>query len=255
MLPVGLPLSRRFFFRLCCGRLPGRNGLCTALAGRRLPLAVSAAAAPAGLLRSVLIRILIRFCLGGIDHLRDGPLVRCLFCLLFGLGLGFGPYEYVRRLASVLRTAARHCRKLVCLVLVQHVVTVVVQPDLDCRAQQVHLHGCPVTVLCLHKGSLLRYFLDEVFIGLLLIAQTAQQPSAASRYLGRIQRQRLHLGHLRRDRTEIIQELAAAVRPSADSEAAQHLCLVPHADLPQLDARVQHRRKILDQRAEIHAPV
>jgi hypothetical protein len=63
VLPVSLPLSRRLFLRLCCGRLSGRNGLCTALAGRSLPLAVSAAAAPAGLLRSVLIGILIRLCL------------------------------------------------------------------------------------------------------------------------------------------------------------------------------------------------
>ena len=45
------------------------------------------------------------------------------------------------------------------------------------------------------------------------------------------------LGHLDGDGLELIQKLRAAKGLSADTQAAQHLRLVPHADLPQLDAR------------------
>ena len=47
----------------------------------------------------------------------------------------------------------------------------------------------------------------------------------------------------------------AAEGPPADAETAEHFRLVPHADLPQLDARAEHARKILYELAEVHAPV
>ena len=47
----------------------------------------------------------------------------------------------------------------------------------------------------------------------------------------------------------------AAEGPPADAETAEHLRLIPHADLPQLDARAEHTRKVLYELAEVHAPV
>src|SRR5699024_10911049 len=51
------------------------------------------------------------------------------------------------------------------------------------------------------------------------------------------------------------QELAAAEGPAADADAAQHLRLVAHADLAQLDAVAEDRGEVLDELAEVHAPV
>ena len=48
---------------------------------------------------------------------------------------------------------------------------------------------------------------------------------------------------------------AAAEGLAADAKAADHLALVPHADLAQLDAGVEDTGQILDQLAEVHAAI
>ena len=51
---------------------------------------------------------------------------------------------------------------------------------------------------------------------------------------------------------ELLQELGAAEGPPADAQAAQHLSLVPDANLPQLDAGMNGAGQILHQGAEVH---
>ena len=94
--------------------------------------------------------------------------------------------------------------------------------------------------------------LDKVLIGVLLILQAAHQPPAGAGNLGGIQRQVLGLGHLDGDRLELVQELRAAEGPSTDAQTAQHLGLVPHADLTQLNAGMDGTGQVLYQGAEVH---
>ena len=137
----------------------------------------------------------------------------------------------------------------------QGIVRIVIQLDLDGLAQEIDLHGGAVTVLRLDESALLRNLLQQFLVRLLLIAQAAHQAAAAAGYLGGVERKRLHLRHFRGHRLEIFQELAAAVRPAADAYAADHLCLVPDADLAQLDSVAEDARKILYQFAEVDPPV
>ena len=51
------------------------------------------------------------------------------------------------------------------------------------------------------------------------------------------------------------QEAGAAERSPADAQTAQHFRLVPHADLPQLDAGTEHPGQLLYQLAEIYPPI
>ena len=54
---------------------------------------------------------------------------------------------------------------------------------------------------------------------------------------------------------ELVQELGTAEGPAADAQAAQHLGLVPHTDLPQLDAGMDGAGQVLHQGPEVHPPV
>ena len=80
----------------------------------------------------------------------------------------------------------------------------------------------------------------RVLIGVLLVFEAAHEPAARAGDLRRVQAQILRLGHLDRNGDEVVQKLRAAERPAADAEAAEHLRLVAHADLPQLDAGTEH---------------
>ena len=51
---------------------------------------------------------------------------------------------------------------------------------------------------------------------------------------------------------ELIQELGAAERLSADPQSAQHPGLIPHPDLPQLDPGPEDTGQVLHQGPEIH---
>ena len=65
----------------------------------------------------------------------------------------------------------------------------------------------------------------------------------------------LLLGHLDGNGLEVLQKAGAAEGLAADAEAADHLALVAHADLAQLDAGVEDAGQILDQFAEVHPAV
>ena len=82
--------------------------------------------------------------------------------------------------------------------------------------------------------------------------QTAHQPAAGAGDLGGIQGQTLFLCHLDGNRLEISQIALAAEFPAANAQPPQELCLVPDANLPQLDAGAEHACQILHQFPEIH---
>ena len=98
----------------------------------------------------------------------------------------------------------------------------------------------------------LRHLFLHIFIGMLFVLQTAHQPAAKARNLGRAERKILLLCHLDGNGAEIVQKRLTADGTTARTEAAQHLCLVTHTDLAKLDACFQRVCKVLDQLAEVH---
>ena len=128
----------------------------------------------------------------------------------------------------------------------------VVQADFHGLPQEVDLGYRPHAVGGLHKGFVLGHALDGVLIGVLLVLQTAHETPAGARDLGGVEGEALGLGHLDGDGLKVVQEAAAAEGPPADPQSAQHLGLVPHTDLAQLDAGVEHAGQILHQGPEIH---
>ena len=95
----------------------------------------------------------------------------------------------------------------------------------------------------------------QLGIGLMLILQAAHQTAAHAGNLRRVERQVLVLRHVDGHRVEIVQIRAAAQLAPAGAQPADHLGLVAHADLAQFNARAEHAGKVLDQLAEVHAPV
>ena len=85
--------------------------------------------------------------------------------------------------------------------------------------------------------------------------QAAHQSAAHAGNLRGVQGQILLLGHLDGHRYEIRQMGMTAQWSSTDTDAAQNLCLIPDADLPQLDTGTEHAGQILYQLAEIDASV
>ena len=114
-----------------------------------------------------------------------------------------------------------------------------------------HAHAVGGHDVLAHPGNAL----ERLLIGVLLVLQAAHQPAAQAGNLGGVQREVLLLGHLDGHGLEVAQERAAADGPAAGAESAQHLRLVAHADLAQLDAHFEHRGQILHQLAEVHAAV
>ena len=90
---------------------------------------------------------------------------------------------------------------------------------------------------------------------ILLVFEAAHQAVAQAGNLRRVERKILLLRHLDGDRREIAQKRPAADRPPARADSAEHLRLVAHADLAQLNAGLENTRQTLDQHAEIHAAV
>ena len=95
----------------------------------------------------------------------------------------------------------------------------------------------------------------QLCIGFMFIFQATHQAAAYTRDLRRVERQVLILCHIDRNRVEILQIRAATQLAPAGAQPADHLGLVAHADLPQLDARAEHARQIFNQLAEVDAPV
>ena len=62
-------------------------------------------------------------------------------------------------------------------------------------------------------------------------------------------------GHFDRYGDKVVHELIAAEGPAADAQATQHFRLVPHTDLPQLNAGVEGGSQILHQLPEIHPTI
>ena len=108
-------------------------------------------------------------------------------------------------------------------------------------------------------GDALLAHLGQLFQGgliiVLLVLEAAHQPAALARYLGRVEGEVLLLGHLDGHGLEIPQEGVAAQLPAAGAQAAQHLGLVPHADLAQLNAHFEYGSQVLHQFPEIDAAV
>ena len=134
-------------------------------------------------------------------------------------------------------------------------VGLLLQPDADALLEQIDLRDRAAAVRRVDERFILRAGLQQLLIGLLLVVQAAHQSAAGAGNFRGIQAEVLRLGHLDGHRLEIVQELAAAERAAADAEAADHLRLVAHADLPQLDAGAQHGGEALDQLAEVDAAV
>ena len=89
----------------------------------------------------------------------------------------------------------------------------------------------------------------------MLVFQAAHQTAAYTGDLRRIERKVLVLGHVDGDRVKVVEVGRAAQLSAAAAEAADHLRLVAHADLAQLDTGAEHAGKILDQLAEVYAAV
>ena len=87
----------------------------------------------------------------------------------------------------------------------------------------------------------------ENIVVLLLIAEAAQEAPADARNLGRVQEQVLFLRHFDGHWNELAQEPAAAAHHAAAPHRAEHLRLVPDADLAQFDAGVVLAHQILYQ--------
>ena len=129
----------------------------------------------------------------------------------------------------------------------------VLHTDLHPAAQKIHLYHSAAALRGIHKGLHLGGAAQQILIGVLLVFQAAHQPSAGTGDFRGIQAKILGLGHLDGHRLEILQKACAAEGPSADSQSAYHLRLVPNADLPQLDPGVENRGQIFHQLPEIHA--
>ena len=129
------------------------------------------------------------------------------------------------------------------------------QLDAGLLGDGVVLHGDTVAVRRLDLLARLGHELLHLLISGLLILQAAHEAAAQPRNLRRAERKVLLLGHLDGDRVEIVEERFAAHGAAARAEPAEHPRLVAHADLAQLDARVEMPGQILDQLAEVHALV
>ena len=126
----------------------------------------------------------------------------------------------------------------------------------------VHGHNAPFAVLgndaiVLHR-NILRFFgahTSATAIPIALVFQTAHEPPADSRDLGRVEREILLLCHTDGNGHEVAEKGGTAERPSAAAHAAHHLCLVAHTDLTQFDARAEHTREFAHELAKVDAPV
>ena len=104
-----------------------------------------------------------------------------------------------------------------------------------------------------HERVVLGHTARGVLVGLLLVLEAAHKTAAGAGNFGGVEAQILRLRHLDGHGHEIVEEARAAEGTAADAETAEHLCLVAHADLTQLDARTENAREVAHQLAEVHA--
>ncbi len=121
--------------------------------------------------------------------------------------------------------------------------------------QKVHVDHRALAGGSVDEGIHLRHELHELLVGVLLIFKAAHKPAAGSGDLCGVEGKALSLRHFYADGLEIIEKLGAAERPAADAETAKHTRLIADADLPKLDAGLEHPGEILDELAEVDAAV
>ena len=95
-------------------------------------------------------------------------------------------------------------------------------------------------------------FFFKLHVGGILVGQAAHQAATDAGDLCRIEGQVLLLGHFDGDQIESIHKLGATELPSATPDAANHLGLIPHADLPHLNPHLEFCSQIPDQFPEIN---
>ena len=218
--------------------------LCMALAAASAAAMPASAAAGAALFGFFLC-VRIVFCgrrrplFGRNDGLGGGEKARrelqlFLFGLLIALRQRRGDLDAVARALAV----AQHLNFAGAVALGAFVLPV--EPHEYLLAQNVHAAHVAETVGRCHERFCLWAAAHRVLIGVLLVFEAAHEAAAGAGDLGWVQAEVLRLGHLDGHGDKIVQKLRAAEGPAADAETAEHLCLVAHADLPQLDARAKH---------------
>ena len=93
----------------------------------------------------------------------------------------------------------------------------------------------------------------QLLVGRELVEQAALQPAAVAEQAAVGQRHVLRLGHLHRDRLELLQVRRAAELAAAGADAVHHPRGVAGADLPHLDARAELAGEIAHEVAEVDA--
>ena len=137
------------------------------------------------------------------------------------------------------------------MIVLRNGILLVVELDLEVARDREDVDDGAASVGRIYYGINGRHKSDLALVSLLLIAQTAHKSAAGARDLGGIDRESLFLCHLDRDLNEVREEARAAELASADSEAADHSCLVADTDLAQFDSGAEDGCEILDKRAEI----
>ena len=107
----------------------------------------------------------------------------------------------------------------------------------------------------LDQSADLRGYPEQRVISVLLVFKAAHKSAAGTGYFGGIKRKRLLLRHFYRNGLEFPEEARTAERSAAYPETAEHLCLVAHTYLTQLDTRAVNSREILYQLAEVYTTV
>ena len=130
-----------------------------------------------------------------------------------------------------------------------------IQTDSAGAAQNGGVDDNTRTVGGLDEGIRTRRDLAQLSVDLMLVFEAAHQTATGTRDLGRVEREILLLCHVDGNRLEVIQKGRAAQRAAADTQTTEHLSLVAHTDLAQLDAGAEDRGEILDEITEVDAAV
>ena len=137
----------------------------------------------------------------------------------------------------------------------QRMLGAVIELHLADAAQHLGRDDLAAALGGIDNAALTRRDLLELGGGLVLVFQAAHQTAANTGDLRRIERKVLVLGQVDGDRMKVVEVGRAAQLTAAAAEAADHLRLVAHADLAQLDTGAEHAGQILDQLAEVYAAV
>ena len=117
------------------------------------------------------------------------------------------------------------------------------EPHGENAAQQVDCRDIAPALFGVDQGTLTRRGGEQRLIGLLLVFEAAHQAAAGAGNLGGVEREPLLLGHFNGDGAKLVHVGGAAKGPSADAKAAQHLGLVAHPDLTQLECGCERPRR------------